>query len=165
MKGYRTIALSIATILLGLVGRHVAPDLINAYLDVIFAVIGLGFLSLRLITNTPFGAKIATDLGVSPQTIQELISRLDPDLPDTLNSAATDLNNAVGTLMGHLPVQQAAIDTLAAAAQTIANPAVIVAPARIGDPAIDTAQTAPLSATTTVNPVGPAPAPVVAPVQ
>lgn len=101
MKGYRTIAFSIATILLGLLGRHVAPDLINAYLDVIFAAVGLGFIVLRMVTDTPFGQKIAKDLGTSPAAIQNLVATLDPDSQATLNSAVGDLNAAVERLSGH----------------------------------------------------------------
>jgi hypothetical protein len=121
MKGYRTIAFSIATILIGLIGQHIAPVLINEYLDVIFAGIGLGFLVLRLVTDTPFGAKIATDLGTTPTAITDWMAAIDPDLPANLNSAASDLNTAVGTLTGHLPVQQAALDALTGLVKTLAS--------------------------------------------
>jgi len=112
MKGYRTIAFSIAVILLGLAGKHVKPDLVNEYLDVIFAAIGLGFLVLRLITDTPFGAKVAADLGTTPADLKQLLSRLDPDMPQNLSQAVTELRQSISLLAAHAPAQSVALDKL-----------------------------------------------------
>ena len=121
MKGYRTIAFAVATILLGLIGKHAAPELINEYLDVIFAGVGLGFMGLRLVTTTPLGLRVAADLGTTPAALQGLLATIDPDVPASLNSAVTDLNTAIGTLTGHLPAQQSAIDALTGLAASLAS--------------------------------------------
>jgi len=121
MKGYRTVIFSAVVMLGGMVGWHVAPDVINNYLDIIFAAIGVGVLVLRIVTTTPFGAAVAADLGTKPSDLEYLLSKLDPDMSDNLNSAISDLNTAVGKLTGHVPVAQATIDALAAVAQTITS--------------------------------------------
>jgi hypothetical protein len=135
MKGYRTVIFYAVVMLGGMVGWHVAPDVINNYLDLIFAGIGIGILTLRFITNTPFGAKVAADLGTTPAAIQSALATIDPNLPDNLNSATSDLNEAIGKLTGHVPIALATIDSLSAVAQTLSSAASQVATASTADTA------------------------------
>ena len=146
MKGYRTIAFSIAVILLGLIGKHLQPDLINEYLDVVFAGIGLGFLVLRLVTNTPFGAMIAADLGTSPAAIQNLVATLDPDLTNSIGSAVDDLNAATARLSGHPlfePATVSALNALASSLPTKATPPTADPPPAAAPAALPAADTSP----------------------
>lgn len=115
MKGYRTLAFGFATILLGQLGLHVAPELIFQYLDLIFAGLGLGIVILRLITKTPFGQRMEADLGITPAASAEignLVAQIDPDSTASLKSAATDFSTAVASLTGHPLFQPSTIDAL-----------------------------------------------------
>jgi len=120
LKGYRTLFFGFATILLGLLGKHAAPEVINAYLDVIFAVVGIGIIGLRLITTSPFGRTALHDVGLSDAKVLDLsnlTASLDPGSTATLNS----LNAAVTQLTGHPLLQPATADVLSQLAEAVPN--------------------------------------------
>lgn len=72
LTGYRTLAFGFAVTLLGLLGKHVSPELINQYLDVIFAAIGTGIVVLRLMTSSPVFAAIERQVGMSDAQVADL---------------------------------------------------------------------------------------------
>lgn len=124
LKGYRTLFFGFITILLGLLGKHVAPELIDNYLDVIFAVVGIGIIGLRLITTTPFGQVILHDVGFSDADVvdfSKLAGTLYPSGPPPLELAVSDLNAAVGKLTGHPLLQPATVDVLSQLAESVPN--------------------------------------------
>lgn len=99
MKGYRTLVLSAFVVLAGpVLGHTVDPQIISSYIDLIFAAIGLATLGLRLVTDTPFGARIVADLGVSPGGVEATLARIAPDAPTDLGEALSALRAAVSVL-------------------------------------------------------------------
>lgn len=121
MKGYRTLGFASLTLLIGLVGRHVAPELLDQYLDVIFAAIAVGIVGLRLVTTTAFGQRVEHDLGLSDTAVTALRS-LAEDLPDSsmdIRAAVSDLNAAVARLTGHPLFDPATLAALCQVAATI----------------------------------------------
>ena len=118
--GYRTIAFAIVVLLTGLIGRHIAPEVIDHWLDVIFAAVAVGISLLRLATTTPVFATVAADIGIDPADIAEIKAAI-AALPDMggIGPAVSALSDKVDTLAGRPvldPDVVAAITTLAAAA-------------------------------------------------
>lgn len=112
LKGYKTFIIAILTVLLGVLGKHVAPEIISDYADVIIAGLGIVFAVLRVATSSPVFLKVeaamARDLGLSDTAlaqIQAQISnstlRLDPDDKATFTLLAANLNASVSKLSGH----------------------------------------------------------------
>lgn len=166
MKGYRTFALAAATLLLGLIGKHVAPDLLNEYLDVTFAGISVGIVALRMVTNTPFGSAVAADLGTTPSAIQAALQAIDPDAPANLSAAVSDLNVAIDKLSGHPLLQSGTTDALTELTENIpslitALSSATAAPvAAVSDPASGTGAPQPAPQP---QPPSPTPAPAASP--
>jgi hypothetical protein len=94
LKGYRTVALSAAVIVFGPLAGHINPELITRDIDVIFAVVGLAFLLLRLATDTPFGARVAADLGTTPAAVRSTLAAVAPDAPGDITTAILALKSA-----------------------------------------------------------------------
>jgi len=55
MRGYRTLIFAAIMAVAGVFGHHLAPDIVNSYLDAIFAVAAVGVAIMRLLTSTPVG--------------------------------------------------------------------------------------------------------------
>lgn len=118
LKGYRTILVAGLAALAALLGKHVAPDQISAWADVIIAGLCILFAGLRLVTNSPAFSR-------SPKAleIQGVVESVAPGL--SFGGALTDLNDALTALRGHPLLQPSALSAITALANVLAttNPA------------------------------------------
>jgi len=55
MTGYRTLIYAAIVAVAGMLGHHLAPEVVNSCLDVIFAVVAVGIATMRWLTSTPLG--------------------------------------------------------------------------------------------------------------
>lgn len=96
MQGYRTIIFNIVMLTVGMLGWKVSPDVTNHWLDVFFAAWAIGAILLRLITTTPIGATVNSEIAALTDRVHFLISR-GPSSGDI-----TELAGAVRDLFGKL---------------------------------------------------------------
>ncbi len=174
MKGYKTFIAAGLTVLLGVLGKHMAPAILSDYCDVIIAGLGLGFAVLRILTTSPVfqaaEAALARDVGLSPDAVAQIsgmmthaVATLDPGDKASLTEATTSLSGAVAQLTGHPLFQPATVDALTQLAHcvpTLLSPLTAAAsslPAAIPAPGNEALQAAPQPMQPTSDP---APAPV-----
>jgi len=131
LKGFRTFFLAAAVLVLGLVGKHLQPEVINQYLDLIFAVISLAIVLLRMVTTTPFGNAIIADLGSSPALLAKVEDVLDP-AKTGLSDAVANLNSAATAINGHPLLAADTSDALKTLAVLVQKPAAIFTPGADG---------------------------------
>lgn len=135
MKGYRTLAFGVATILLGLIGVHVAPDTLTSYMDLIFGGLGVGVIVLRLVTDGPVFNKVAADAGLSADDIAKIRTEVQVAVPDVgiLGSALGDLAGKIDALAGRNVIDPDLVAKITALVTAKADPAPVPAAA---DPAV-----------------------------
>ncbi len=139
LAGYKTFILGFLVIILGQLGMHVAPNVIQAYGDVIFSVIGVLIVVLRVFTTTPIFARLETEAGFSAADAAQLKSEILAALPDTgtLSQAMTDLMAKIDALPAPtLSTPTLSTPTLPTPALSTAAAPVAPAPAPTADPAL-----------------------------
>lgn len=115
LKGYKTFLCAALAVLAGVLGKHVAPETLAIYADVIIAGLGVTFAALRVATTTPVFQTVAQDIGLSPALLDQIkntVVSLDPDDKQALGSFVADLNGAVDRLTGHPLFQPATVDAM-----------------------------------------------------
>ena len=120
LKGYRTVLFNVAMGVVTLLGLHVAPGTINAWLDVIVPLTVVGNILLRAVTDTPMFNALAAKQGLSPAAIADIKGAFaSPPAGADLPAAVNDLTDKVNQLAGHPIFDPALAAQLAAAAAKI----------------------------------------------
>lgn len=126
MQGYRTIIFTLLMTLIGLLGVKVSPDLANHWLDVFFAVWGIGAILLRQITTTPVGAAINPEIEAVLAHLKQLSAQLGQGLSRSdIDSLAADLKTLLSlatsdtALAGHTSKLASAIGELTPVLQAL----------------------------------------------
>jgi len=161
MRGYRTLIFAAIMAVAGVFGHHLAPDLVNSYLDTIFAAAAFGVAVMRWLTTTPMGLSshpaladlanllaAATAKGAAPVPDVNASGGPTPDAPASggatitgpppdLVAMATSVVNALATIQSvHAGLaQQLAAANAAVSAALPAAPAADPAPAPVPQPA------------------------------
>ena len=119
MRGYRTLIFAAIMAVAGVFGHHLVPDLVNSYLDAIFAVAAVGVAVMRWVTTTPLGMASHPALAEIANLVMAATAKGDAPQPDAnpapaapapatggatitgppdLVAMATSIVNALGTI-------------------------------------------------------------------
>ena len=124
LTGYRTVIFALVMGMGGLLGHHLAPETVNAWLDVIFATVAIGGILLRFVTNTPaFQAEVA-QLGIPVElkrALDVISANVSFDRPELL-AVVGQLNSAIAKLDGHPLSDPATMAALTEALIKLASP-------------------------------------------
>lgn len=130
MKGYRTLIFNAIAVVAGLLGLHLTMDNVNTWVDLFVALVPVGNIVLRMVTNTAFGQKVAQEIasvGLHPDTIAQLAGAIAAALPPPpiqgdasavpVQPPAIDLGAVAGALGQALEAMQQAHAAVSAAVQ------------------------------------------------
>lgn len=140
MKGFRTIAVSLISLVVAMVGGQTIDmtplqhEFVNLFLALSYSIIIL----LRIVTDTPVGRKVvdevAKDIGLSPEMKQELVDLLTPLLGAI--AAKFPEGDTTAQLVDSLHRLHASVDevkSLAAAAATPPGSVTTSTTVKVGD--------------------------------
>ncbi len=120
LKGYRTLIFAAVMAVAGVLGHHLAPDLVNSWLDSIFAFAGVAIALLRVITTTPFGNAIPPEVAQVANLIAVATDKGSAALPAADPPAAADAPASGGATQTGPPADLVALaQSIAAARDTI----------------------------------------------
>ena len=126
LTGYRMILFGLVMGTAGLLGHHLAPDTLNAWLDVFFFALTIGIILLRAVTKTAVFQHELAAPGIPAEIRDALVSlssQVRVDRPELI-SAVSQLNQSVATLAGHPLTDPATMALLTDALSKLAEPAV-----------------------------------------
>lgn len=88
MTGYRTLIFAGIIGVAGIFGHHLAPDVVNGWLDAIFALTAASIAFMRWITTTPLGHAIPPEVAQVANLIAAATDKGSADLPAVDQPAA-----------------------------------------------------------------------------
>jgi hypothetical protein len=107
VKGYKTAITFVIVMIAGVFGRHLPPEIVQAYASDAVEVIGIVFMGLRLFTDSPFGQKEIGKIeavGVPKEWVDQIIAQLPPQADLTsLLEAVKNLHDKVEAIPVNVP--------------------------------------------------------------
>ena len=120
MRGYRTLIFAAIMAVAGVFGHHLAPDLVNSYLDAIFAVAAVGVAVMRYLTTTPLGLSAHPAVADLANFLTAITAKGDAPIPAVDPPQAADAPASGGaTVTGPPPDLVGLAQSIATALSTI----------------------------------------------